>query len=168
MQGLQRKDIRSYNNKQAGNFTMQSQAVQAVNFRMQLQAVEAVQGGRQLQNAVASSAGSQFADCVVVGGEAAWDCGGCCGAAAAGGLYENSKPLRGLEFLAARSICTCCSVEGAPSALMCLRAAAGVKFLPLGVRFLLANPHHMTKTATTNSNVEAALPASQLLKVEIL
>ena len=136
MQSLQRKDNRSYNNKQAGNFTMQSQAVQAVNFRMQSQAVQAVnfrmqsqavQAGRQFQNAVAGSAGSQFADGVVVGGEAAWDCGGCCGAAAAGGLYENSKPLRGLEFLAARSICTCCSVEGAPSALMWSRAAAGVE-----------------------------------------
>ena len=66
-------------------------------------------------------------DCVVVGGEVAWDRGGCCGLAAAGGLYENSKPLRGLEFLVARSICTCCTVEGAPSALMWRMAAAGVE-----------------------------------------
>ena len=65
-------------------------------------------------------------DCVVVGGEAAWDYGGCCGAAAAGGVYENSKPLRGLEFFAVHSICTYCRVEGAPSALMWPRAAAGV------------------------------------------
>ena len=41
MQGLQRKDKRSYKNKHAGNFTMQSQAVQAVNFIMQSQAVQA-------------------------------------------------------------------------------------------------------------------------------
>ena len=65
-------------------------------------------------------------DCVVVEAEAAWDCGGCCGEAAVGGFNENSKPLRGLEFLAARSICTCCRVEGAPSALTWQRAAAGV------------------------------------------
>ena len=83
-------------------------------------------------------------------------------AAAAGGLYENSKPLQGLEFLAARSICSCCSVEVAEGGGGC------GEFLLLGVRFLLANPHHMTKTATTNSNVEAALPASELLRVEIL
>ena len=35
------------------------------------------------------------------------------GVAVVGGVYENSKPLRGLEFFATRSICTCCKVEGA-------------------------------------------------------
>ena len=53
---------------------------------------------------------------------------------------------------------------------LCTTSAGTCKtlFLPLGVRFLLANPHHMTKAATTNNNVEAALPASQLPRVEIL
>ena len=50
-------------------------------------------------------------DCVVVEAEAAWDCGCCCGEAAVAGFNENSKPLRGLEFLAARSICTCYTVD---------------------------------------------------------
>ena len=46
--------------------------------------------------------------------------------AVAGGMYEDPKPLRGLEFIATRSSCTCCRVEGAPSALIWRRAAAGV------------------------------------------
>ena len=41
------------------------------------------------------------------------------------------------------------------------------EFLPLGRRFLLVHPHHMTKTATTNSNLQASLQASQLLDVSI-
>ena len=73
------------------------------------------------------------------------------GVVVVGGVYENSKPLRGLEFFATRSMCTCRRVEGTPSALR------------LSFRFLLAHPHHMTKTATTNSNVQTALQASQLL-----
>ena len=48
------------------------------------------------------------------------------GVAVARGVYENSKPLRGLEFFATRAICTFRRVEGAPSALMWRRAAAGV------------------------------------------
>ena len=50
----------------------------------------------------------------------------CCGEAEARGLSENSKPLCGFPCFAARSICTCCKVDGAPSDLTWRRAAAGV------------------------------------------
>ena len=44
--------------------------------------------------------------------------GGLAAAAPVGASNENSKPLRAIEFLAARSICTCYRVDGAPSDLM--------------------------------------------------
>ena len=44
--------------------------------------------------------------------------GGLAAAAPLGASNENLKPMRAFEFLAARSICTCCGVEGAPSDLM--------------------------------------------------
>ena len=44
--------------------------------------------------------------------------GGLAAAAPVKASNENSKPLRAFEFLAARSICTCCRVEGAPSDFM--------------------------------------------------
>ena len=44
--------------------------------------------------------------------------GGLAAAAPVGASNENSKPLRAFEFLAARSICLCYRVEGAPLDLM--------------------------------------------------
>ena len=44
--------------------------------------------------------------------------GGLAAAAPVGASNETSKPLHAFDFLAARSICTCCKVEGAPLDLM--------------------------------------------------